>query len=136
MWRISQILLNPPPSERGGQASDRRPVLHERNGEVRVHGKGAKERTVPLNTTARRVVQAYLDGQDSLSPHAPVFLSETGAGISVCSISGGGGGTGMPRRDHALTGFRPLLPPYVCTLSFLGQHPGKLAELAAPLGRD
>ena len=110
-------------------------VLHERSGEVRVHGKGAKERTVPLNTSARRAVQAYLDARDALSPRAPVFLSETGAGISVRSIQAV---VAELARRAKIT--RLAVSAHSCrhtfALSFLKQHPGKLVELAALLGHD
>jgi len=110
-------------------------ALHERSGEVRVHGKGAKERTVPLNTTARRAIQAYLDGRDPLSPRAPVFLSETGAAISVRSIQALV--ADLARRARIT---RLAVSAHSCrhtfALSFLTQHPGKLVELAALLGHD
>jgi site-specific recombinase XerD len=41
---------------------------------------------VPLDTTARRALQAYLHGRAPLSGKTSAFLSEGGAGLSVRSI--------------------------------------------------
>jgi len=47
---------------------------------------GHKERDVPLNTSARRALQAYLDEREETGTQDPVFLSDTGAALSVRSI--------------------------------------------------
>ena len=60
--------------------------IRERHGKVRVCGKGNKERYVPLNATARRALQTYLDEREETGTQDPVFLSETGAALSVRSI--------------------------------------------------
>jgi len=60
--------------------------IHERQGKVRIRGKGNKERYVPLNVTARRALQTYLDEREEIGTRDPVFLSETGAALSIRSI--------------------------------------------------
>ncbi len=59
--------------------------IRERHGKVHIRGKGEKERDVPLNATARRALQNYLDERRDAGADAPVFLSEGGA-LSVRSM--------------------------------------------------
>ena len=56
--------------------------IRERHGEVRIRGKGNRERYVPLNATARRALQTYLDQREA-GLHDPLFLADTGAALSV-----------------------------------------------------
>ena len=60
--------------------------IRERQGSVRIRGKGEKEPHVPLNVTARRALQAYLDERGETATQDPVFLSDTGAALSVRSV--------------------------------------------------
>ena len=54
-------------------------ILRERSGLVRVRlGKGLKVREIPLNTTARRALKAYLQTVVAISEHQ-VFLSKRGS---------------------------------------------------------
>src|SRR5262249_2463584 len=55
-------------------------------GSLKVQGKGSKERELPLNTSARRGLSAYLETRQPLRPDDPLITSETGAAISVRSI--------------------------------------------------
>ena len=56
--------------------------IRKRHGEVRIRGKGNRERYVPLNATARRALQTYLDQREA-GLHDPLFLADTGAALSV-----------------------------------------------------
>jgi site-specific recombinase XerD len=47
--------------------------IRERQGKVRIRGKGDKERCVPLNATARRALQTYLDEREETGTQDPVF---------------------------------------------------------------
>ena len=109
--------------------------IHARQGKVRIRGKGNKERYVPLNATARRALQAYLDEREEAGTQDPVFLSETGAALSVRSIQSLI--TELARRAHL-----NRIPVSAHTLrhtfalGYLKQNPGKLVELATLLGHE
>ena len=57
-------------------------------GEVRVWGKGAKERVVPVGTPAREALRKWLTCRSALSPGEPtaVFLSRTGRRLTSRAI--------------------------------------------------
>jgi len=105
--------------------------IRERQGNVRIRGKGNKERHVPLNTTARRALQAYLGERGETSLQDPVFLADTGAALSVHSVQSLI--TELARRAHITR-----IPVSAHTLrhtfalGYLKQNPGKLVELGAP----
>ena len=111
-------------------------ILRDRAGSVRVlHGKGGKERKLPLNTSARRGLSGYLDTRKPLRPDEPLITSETGAAISVRSIQSviselarRARITRIPVTAHAMR--------HTFALSFLDRNPGKLVELAALLGHE
>jgi len=55
-------------------------LLGERpDGSVKVMGKGAKERIVPIGTTARGAIVRYLGQRGPAAPDAPLFLGRRGA---------------------------------------------------------
>jgi len=111
-------------------------VLRERAGTVQVrHGKGRKEREVPLNASARRGLSAYLKSRAAYRPHDPLFCSDTGAAISVRSIQTMVSNlarrakiTRIPVSAHTTR--------HTFASAFLKQNPGKLVELAALLGHE
>jgi len=109
--------------------------IRERQGKVHIRGKGNKERDVPLNTTARRALQAYLDDRGETGLQDPVFLADTGATLSVRSIQSlitelarRARITRIPVSAHTLR--------HTFALGYLRQNPGKLVELATLLGHD
>jgi integrase/recombinase XerD len=109
--------------------------IRERQGKVRIQGKGNRERHVPLNTTARRALQAYLDERSNTGTRDPVFLSDTGAALSVRSIQSliselarRAHITRIPVSAHTLR--------HTFALGYLKQNPGKLVELATLLGHE
>ena len=110
-------------------------VLRERAGSVKVHGKGGKERQLPLNSSARRGLSAYLETRQPLRPDDPLITSETGAAISVRSIQSvirelarRAKITRLPVTAHSLR--------HTFALHYLERNPGKLVELAALLGHE
>jgi len=111
-------------------------VLHERSGAVRIRqGKGRKDREIPLNSSARRGLRAYLATPGPLEPSDPVFLSEQGTPLSRRSIqrvlselARRAKITRLPVSAHTTR--------HTFALAFLKRHPGKLAELAALLGHE
>ncbi len=78
-------------------------ALDVRRGEVRVLGKGGKERLVPLNTPTLDALAAYLERRgvllDADSPPAALFLNTRGARLS-------------PRDVHRILGRRALVPTH------------------------
>lgn len=111
-------------------------VLRDRAGLVRVrHGKGDKEREVPLNSSARRGLSAYLESRGSPGPQDPLIVAESGRPISVRSLQAVV--SGLARRARIT---RIPVSAHTCrhtfALNFLKQNPGKLVELAALLGHE
>ncbi|MGH9435979.1 MAG: tyrosine-type recombinase/integrase [Terriglobia bacterium] len=109
--------------------------IHARQGKVHVRGKGNKERSVPLNATARRALQAYLDEREETGTEVPVFLSGTGAALSVRSIQSLI--TELARRAHVnRIPISAHTLRHTFALEYLKQNPGKLVELATLLGHE
>jgi integrase/recombinase XerC len=110
--------------------------LHDRSGGVRVrHGKGLKDREVPLNATARRAVKQYLEERPGAGADEPLFLSGRAAALPVRSIQAVIAGlvrrarlSRIPVSAHTLR--------HTFALAFLRDNPGKLVELADLLGHD
>jgi site-specific recombinase XerD len=109
--------------------------IHERQGRVRIRGKGNRERAVPLNATARRALQAYLDEREETGTQDPVFLSDTGAALSVRSIQSLI--SELARRAHITRiAISAHTLRHTFALGYLRQNPGKLVELATLLGHE
>ncbi len=109
--------------------------IHARQGKVRLRGKGNKERYVPLNATARRALQSYLDERQETGTQDPVFLSETGAALFVRSIQSLI--TELARRAHlSRIPVSAHTLRHTFALGYLKQNPGKLVELATLLGHE
>lgn len=109
--------------------------IRERHGKVHIRGKGEKERDVPLNATARRALQSYVGERQDAPADAPVFLSESGAALSIRSMQSliselarRARITRLPVSAHTLR--------HTFALGYLKQNPGKLAELATLLGHE
>ena len=112
-------------------------TLRDRTGAVCVrHGKGLREREVPLNATARRALrQLFAQDQGEAKPEDPVFRSTRQEPMPVRSIQNTI--TGLVRRAGLI---RPNLSAHslrhTFALAWLRQHPGRLVELAQLLGHD
>lgn len=111
-------------------------MLRERAGSARIRqGKGRKEREIPLNSSARRGLRAYLASREPLEPSDSLFLSEKGAPLSVRSIQSVF--TELARRAKITRlPVSPHTTRHTFALAFLKRHPGKLVELAALLGHE
>lgn len=111
-------------------------VLRDRAGMVRIrHGKGLKEREVPLNATARRALRQLFAQEPVAPPEAPVFRSGRHTPMPVRSIQNvitalvrRAGLTGSPITAHSLR--------HTFALAWLRQHSGQLVELAQLLGHE
>jgi integrase/recombinase XerC len=111
-------------------------VLRERVGSVKIRqGKGRKEREVPLNTSARRGLSAYLETRQSLRSQDPLITSETGAAISVRSIQSVVAKLARRAKITRIAVSAHTMR-HTFALKFLERNPGKLVELAALLGHE
>ena len=111
-------------------------TLRDRAGTVRIrHGKGLKEREVPLNATARRALRQLFEREPTAQPEAPVFRSTRNEPMPVRSIQNAI--TGLVRRAGLTrAGVSAHSLRHTFALAWLRQHPGKLVELAQLLGHD
>jgi site-specific recombinase XerD len=111
-------------------------VLRDRTGSVRVrHGKGLKDREVPLNATARRALRQHLELRPGAGAQDPVFLSGRQGAMPVRSIQAvitalvrRARLTRVPVSAHTLR--------HTFALNYLRDNPGKLVELACLLGHE
>lgn len=110
--------------------------IRDRSGSVRVRqGKGRKERIVPLNATARRAINRYLETRGSVEPSEPLFITGRGDAMSVRSIQSTI--SNLARRakiDRLKISAHRLRHTFA--LNYLNQNPGKLVQLANLLGHD
>jgi len=111
-------------------------VVRERAGSVKIRqGQGHQQREVPLNTSVRRGLSAYLETRKPLRPGDPLITSETGAAISVRSIQSVVSAlarraqiTRIPVTAHSMR--------HTFAVKYLEKNPGKLVALAALLGHE
>ena len=110
--------------------------LGARTGSVQVRaGKGLKFRRLPLNATARRALQHYVETLSESSPQTPLFFSKRQTPLSVRAIQNAI--AELARRAKI-----PRIPVSAHTLrhsfavNFLTSNPGKLIELADLLGHE
>jgi site-specific recombinase XerD len=112
-------------------------TVRERAGALRVrHGKGLKDREVPLNATARRALRQVFERDPAPArPEDPVFRSTRGEPLPVRSIQNTIAGlvrrAGLKRAGISAHSLR-----HTVALAWLRQHPGKLVELAQLLGHE
>jgi integrase/recombinase XerC len=112
-------------------------TVRERAGVLRVrHGKGLREREVPLNATARRALRQIFERDPAAArPEDPVFRSTRNEPLPVRSIQNTIAGlvrrAGLKRAGISAHSLR-----HTFALAWLRQHPGKLVELAQLLGHE
>jgi site-specific recombinase XerD len=108
-------------------------TLGARSGVVEVReGKGLKHRIVPLNTTARRALSAYLE-RSGEGPR--LFMSRRGRPLSVRSIQHVIKVLAEEAKITRLSVSAHTLRHSFAT-SYLRSHPGKLVELSSLLGHE
>ncbi len=111
-------------------------TLKTRAGVVHIReGKGRKARDVPLNSTARQALQAYLATQPEPLSQAPIFRSKRGTPLAVRSVQAMV--TRLARQaqiERVAVSAQTLRHTFA--RHYLQQHPGKLRELADLLGHE
>ena len=112
-------------------------TVRERAGALRVrHGKGLREREVPLNATARRALRQFFERDPaSARPEDPVFRSTRNEPLPVRSIQNTIAGL-VRRAGLTRPGISAHSLRHTFALAWLRQHPGKLVELAQLLGHE
>jgi site-specific recombinase XerD len=110
--------------------------LHDRSGCVHVrHGKGLKDREVPLNATARRAMKQYLEERPGAIASEPLFLSGRDSALPVRSIQAVIASLARRARLSRIPVSAHTLR-HTFALAYLRDNPGKLVELANLLGHD
>lgn len=110
--------------------------LRDRSGGVHVrHGKGLKDREVPLNATARRALKHYLEHRSGAVASAPLFLSSRETALPVRSMQAVIAGLARRARLSRIPVSAHTLR-HTFALAYLRDSPGKLIELATLLGHD
>lgn len=111
-------------------------TLRDRAGSIRVrHGKGRKERIVPLNAAARRALHQYLESRVTLSPDDPLFANVRGDALSVRSIQHTVSEIAR-RAQISRIQVSPHTLRHTFSLNYLQKNPGKLVGLANLLGHE
>jgi integrase/recombinase XerD len=112
-------------------------TVRERAGALRVrHGKGLREREVPLNATARRALRQFFERDPAAArPEDPVFRSTRDEPLPVRSIQNTIAGL-VRRAGLTRPGISAHSLRHTFALAWLRQHPGKLVELAQLLGHE
>lgn len=108
-------------------------TLYDRSGEIRVvNAKGGKERTIPLNSSARKALRNYLEGRN-LEEGGAVFFSKQNKKMTVRAvqkvINSLAGKSGIQNMSpHTLR--------HTFAINYLRSNPECLVELSALLGHE
>lgn len=109
-------------------------TLYDRSGEIRVvNAKGGKERTIPLNSSARKALRNYLEGRNLEEGGGAVFFSKQNKKMTVRAvqkvINSLAGKSGIQNMSpHTLR--------HTFAINYLRSNPECLVELSALLGHE
>ncbi|WHA06793.1 tyrosine-type recombinase/integrase (plasmid) [Candidatus Megaera polyxenophila] len=108
-------------------------TLYDRSGEIRiVNAKGGKERTIPLNSSARKALRNYFEGK-KLEERKVVFLSKQNKKMTVRAVQ---------KVINSLAGkagienMSPHTLRHTFAINYLRSNPECLVELSALLGHE
>lgn len=111
-------------------------TLRDRAGALRVrHGKGLRDREVPLNATARRALRQLFEKDAAAQSTDPVFRSTRNEPMPVRSIQNTIAAL-VRRAGLSRPGITAHSLRHTFALAWLRQHPGQLVELAQLLGHE
>lgn len=110
--------------------------LKERSGQVRIaHGKGFKEREIPLNATVRRALSHYFKSRDKLKPQDPAIVTKQGSYPTVRAIQLMVSGLAQRAKVDRIKVSAHTLRHTFAT-NYLKANPNGLIELATLLGHE
>lgn len=108
-------------------------TLHDRSGEIRIiNAKGGKERTIPLNSSARKALRIYFGGKNPEEKRV-VFLSKQNKKMTVRAIQ---------KVINSLAGkagienMSPHTLRHTFAINYLRSNPECLVELSTLLGHE
>lgn len=108
-------------------------TLYDRSGEVRVvNAKGGKERTIPLNSSARKALRNYLE-EKKIDERRAVFLSKQNKQLTIRAVQ---------KVINSLAGkagienMSPHTLRHTFAINYLRSNPECLVELSALLGHE
>ena len=111
-------------------------VIHARSGKIRIRdGKGLREREIPLNSTARRALQTYINSKSSIDSDKYVFQSKRGESLSIRALQG----LIQSLARRAKLQRIPVSPHtlrHTFAINFLKANQDKLVELANLMGHE
>lgn len=110
-------------------------TLSERAGQVQIHGKGLRQRVVPLNARCRRAIARYLEQASPDSPSTRVFVSNRGRPMARRTIQ-----YTIARLAKVANIDRLAVGPHTLRHTFaanyLDANPGGLVQLSGLLGHE
>lgn len=108
--------------------------IYDRSGQVRiVHAKGGKERTVPLNNTARRALSNYF-GKRELEGKDIVFLSKRNKKLTARAVQKLV--SNLSRKANIKMNVSPHTLRHTFAINYLRANPECLVELSILLGHE
>lgn len=108
-------------------------TLYDRSGELRVvNAKGGKERTIPLNNSARKALRNYLK-EKNLEERTVVFLSKQNKKMTVRAVQKV---VGNLAKKAGIENMSPHTLRHSFAINYLRSNPECLVELSTLLGHE
>jgi site-specific recombinase XerD len=111
-------------------------TIHQRSGVIHIrHGKGLKQRDIPLNAAVRRALSSYIQTKGNVCPKDSLFHSKRNNSISVRTLQA----TifQIAKRAHInRIGVSAHTLRHTFAINYLKANTGKLVELASIMGHE